>query len=42
MPLGISVHTKEATIFTGNSVGIKGMILAAKVLTSSVIDFYNK
>ena len=41
MPLGISVHTSQATEFTNTSIGHKGMILAGKVIVGSVLSYIN-
>lgn len=38
MPLGISVHTWAATACHGMSIGLKGAVNAARVLTASGID----
>lgn len=41
MPLGVSVHTKEATLCTNTSIGYKGMVLASKVISTSILQYTN-
>lgn len=37
-PLGIANHSWQATASTGSSIGMKGMIFAAKVIASTILD----
>ncbi len=38
MPLGVPVHTWQATAASGSEIGFKGMMLAARVLALSALD----
>jgi aminobenzoyl-glutamate utilization protein B len=41
MPVGVEVHTWQATASLGSSIGMKGMLYAAKVIALSGYDLLN-
>jgi len=42
MPLGIPVHSWQSTASVGSTIGLKGMILAAKTLALTALDLLTK
>ena len=41
-PLGVAIHSWQATASTGSSIGMKGMIYAAQVLSGMMYDLLNE